>query len=431
MLEEILRLGRLIIPKPLFRLAQPFYHGLLAIVGAIIYRFPGRKIKVIAITGTKGKSSTVEFVNAILEAAGHKTALASTIRFKIGDLSRPNLMKMTMGGRFTLQRFLRRAVSSQCDYAVLEMTSVGTVQFRHWFIPLNALIFTGIQPEHLDFHGSYDKYLQAKLELAKAIARSPKRPRIVVANTDSPEAEKFLAAQVEKSLPYSLHSGHPIKIGDDGIEFVFKDTRVASPLHGEFNIANMLAAATLADALGIAPGTIKHGLESVAKVPGRAEMITASRADLAAKQDFKVVVDYAHTPESLTAIYEAFPGSRKVCVLGGTGGGRDRWKRKVMGEIADKYCAQIIITDEDPYDEDPKQIMDDVASGVENKEKLGIIPDRREAIKSALNKAETGDIVIVSGKGTDPYIMGPRGTKIPWSDARICQEELEKILDHA
>ena len=147
-----------------------------------------------------------------------------------------------------------------------------------------------------------------------------------------------------------------------------------------------------------------------------------------AGQDFLAVVDYAHTPDSLQALYDAFPNRRKICVLGNTGGGRDTWKRPEMGAIADAECESVILTNEDPYDENPENIVNAMASGMKRKPR--IVMDRRDAIREALSLAKAGDVVLISGKGADPYIMGPHGTKTPWSDATVVREELEKLLSH-
>ncbi|MDP3646170.1 MAG: cyanophycin synthetase, partial [bacterium] len=212
---------------------------------------------------------------------------------------------------------------------------------------------------------------------------------------------------------------------DGGIEVVFQSGVIRSPLPGEFNAANILAAATWADADGIALEHIKQGIESVGLIRGRAERIHAGM-----NQTFDVVVDYAHTPESLEAIYKAFGDRRKVCVLGNTGGGRDRWKRPKMAAIAEHYCDSIVLTNEDPYDEDPSAIISEMVRGMINKNPR-IIMDRREAIRAALSDAHEDDVVLITGKGTDPYIMGVHGTKTPWDDATVARDELSKILTSA
>src|SRR3989344_8143015 len=171
---------RRFIPKKLLNL----YHLGWAYMGAMWYRFPSKKLFVIAVTGTKGKSTVADLIRAILHEAGHKVALASTIRFAIAEDSEPNLFKMTMPGRSYLQQFLRKAVDAHCTHAVIEMTSEGAAQFRHRGIALDALVFTNLQPEHLESHGGMEQYALAKLSLAKHLESSPKRPRYIVANID-------------------------------------------------------------------------------------------------------------------------------------------------------------------------------------------------------------------------------------------------------
>jgi UDP-N-acetylmuramyl tripeptide synthase len=170
-----------------------WYHYLLAFIGALFYGFPSRELKVIGITGTKGKTTTAELVNSILERAGYKTALAGTLRFKIADESTSNLYKMTMPGRFFLARFLRLAAKVGCHYAVVEMTSEGAAQYRHAFIELDALIFLNLAPEHIESHGSYEAYVRAKLLLAERLAQSTKPRRIFVGNAEDAETPRFLA----------------------------------------------------------------------------------------------------------------------------------------------------------------------------------------------------------------------------------------------
>ena len=420
---------RHIIPESIFNFFNPAYHWTLALCSAIVYGFPSRKIKMIGITGTKGKSSTVEILNAILEEAGYKTALTNTIRFKIGGESEENLYKMSMPGRFFMQRFIRRAVNAKCDYAILEMTSQGAIAFRHKFMQLDAFVFTNISPEHIEAHGSYENYVRAKLDLAGALSTSRKNDRVLIANGDDKESEKFLKLDADKKISYGVQDAEPYEIEREGIEFTWNGKRVHSPLSGLFNLYNILAAATAAQSLGVSDEVIIRAVEKFEDIPGRVQKIQAgSFSSEASKgtQDFTVIVDYAHTPDSLEKLYQVFPSSRKICVLGGTGGGRDNWKREKMGEIADRYCDEIILTDEDPYDEDPEQIVEGVAKGIASK-RPAIIMDRREAIREALKRAKAGDAVLITGKGTDPYIMGPKGSKTPWSDAAIAKEELERL----
>ncbi len=404
-----------IIPGPLLRA----YHFLLAYLGALLYGFPSRRLTVIGVTGTKGKSSTVEILNSLFEEAGYITAVAGTIRFKIGNNSRPNLFKMTMPGRFFIQKFLRDAVRARVTHVILEITSEAVKQSRHRFIDLDALIFTNIAPEHIESHGSFENYLAAKLLIAEALEASPKRPRIMIANADDPRGKLFLEVNVERIIPFRLTDAAPYTATPRGINMTFRGKLLTSPLPGEFNVYNILAAASCAEAFGISLETLARALSKLDHIRGRAERIDAG-------QLFTAVVDYAHTPGSLSALYSAYHGSRLICVLGNTGGGRDRWKRPEMGKIADTACAHVILTNEDPYDEDPRTIVKEMAEGM--KRRPLIVMDRRRAIRRALSLATEGDVVLVTGKGTDPYIMGPGGQREPWSDARVIREELERLL---
>jgi UDP-N-acetylmuramoyl-L-alanyl-D-glutamate--2,6-diaminopimelate ligase len=418
-MKKILSIIKKFLPKRIFKKIQPIYHYTLAVLGVLIYRFPSKKIKVIGITGTKGKTSTAEFVNCILEEAGKKTALAGTLRFKIGDESKPNLYKMTMPGRMFIQKFLRKAVDQKCEYAVIEISSEAVKQYRNKFIELDALIFTNLAPEHIESHGSYEKYLNAKLSIAKELEKSKKKNKVIIVNADDKEADKFLNINISKKIKYSFSEINNVDINENFSKFVYQGIEIETSLPGKFNIYNILSAIKYAEHENIKSDVVKNAISKLKVIGGRAERIEEG-------QDFKVVVDYAHTPESLTAIYEAFFGSRKIGVLGSCGGGRDKWKRKEMAEIADRYCEEIILTDEDPYDDDPREIVEDMAKYFSIK-KPEIIMDRREAIKSAFLKAKKDDVVIITGKGTDPYIMRKNGEKEKWSDKEVAKEELRKL----
>ena len=408
-----------LLPKKIFKLLQKIYHLSLATAGAFVYRFPSKDIVVIGITGTKGKSSTAELLNAILEKEGHRTALLSTIRFKIGDKSKPNLKKMTMPGRFFVQRFLREAIQKKCTHAIIEMTSEGVLQFRHKHIELDALIFTNISPEHIEAHGSFENYLEAKLKLAKSLKTSPKKNKVMVSNIDDDCGQKFLDTAGVISIPYSYKMIIETQ-KEDGMEILYKGMPIRSKLRGTFNAMNILAAISLAESQNIKMEIIKNGIESVEVIQGRVEQIDEG-------QNFPVIVDYAHTPDSLEKLYQTFPQKNIICVLGNTGGGRDTWKRPKMGSIAEKYCKRVILTNEDPYDENPEQIVAQMAERMT--QRPDIIMDRREAIREAVRDASKSEnsIVLITGKGTDPYIMGAHNSKIPWNDAKIVREELAKL----
>lgn len=424
-MEKILRTVERMIPRGLYRFFQPTYHLVLALCGALIYRFPARHITVILVTGTKGKSSVVEILNSILEAAGERTAILGTIRFKIDKRSERNLRKMTIPGRFFVQKFLRDSVRAGCSYAILEMTSEGAKQHRHRFIDQDALIFTNLSPEHIESHGSLEKYRDAKLSIGRSLARSHKPHKYMIANADDETGCMFLALPGVTPLPYSLKDGEPITLGRESLDVFFKGTRLHSPLFGKYNALNILAAATAAHAFAVPMDAIVHGVAQMSTIPGRGEKILGG-------QPFPVIVDYAHTPDSLEALYGAFHTTNNICVIGNTGGGRDTWKRPVMAGIAADHCAHVILTNEDPYDEDPMTILRAMEKGLADKKfkDYDIILDRREAIARAVRLGkDTGEnsAVLITGKGTDPFIMGPNGTREEWDDRRVTKEEIEKI----
>lgn len=408
-----------IVPESVVRPLRPAYHSTLAFLMALSYGFPARQLVVIGVTGTKGKSTTAEMLFTLLRAAGHQTALLSTIRFAIDDASEPNRFKMTLQGRGFAQRFMRKACKAGCTHLVIEVTSESVLDYRHWFLALDGLIVTNIQHEHIEHHGSFENYVAAKRAIVTTLARSPKTIRILVANEDVPETKAFLSIDDVHAIGFSKNELLNLLGNDTSVNFDYGGVHFLLPIPGVFNASNALAAIKMGTALGISIELMRDALEKLPPVLGRVERIEAG-------QSFIAVVDYAHTPDSLLALYSVFPNHRKICVLGNTGGGRDTWKRPEMGRIADEACSVVILTNEDPYDEDPYGILSDMALGMQRAPQ--IILDRREAIRHALSLARTGDAVLISGKGTDPFIMGPNGSKEPWSDALVVREELERLL---
>lgn len=418
-MEKILKKIKSFTPRSVFSFAQPIYHYLFAFWGAILYGFPSHYIYIVGITGTKGKTSTSELTAAILEEAGFRVALANTNQFKLAEHTEKNLTKRSMLGRTRLQQFLRKAVDAKCNYAVIEMTSEGAKQFRHKFIDLDALIFTNISPEHIESHGSYQKYIDAKLSLARALENGDAQKHTIVANIDDNEGATFLLTDVGGKYPYSMKNAQPFSTSINGSEITWRGTPIKLQIPGEFNILNAIAAATFAESRGIEVPTIKKALEKFSLVRGRMEKVYQG-------QNFSVIVDYAHTADSLDRAYQVYNGVKIICILGGTGGGRDVAKRKAMGEIADKHCEYIILTTEDPYDEDPESIAEDVAKGI-SRHSHEFILDRREAINKAFKLAKKDWCVFMTGKGAGPYIMGPNGLRTPWDEATVAREELAKL----
>ena len=414
-----------ILPADALARVRSLYHFLLAFLAALRYGFPARRMKIIGVTGTKGKTTVVHLAHEILQGSGAKVASISSLRFRVGDEERTNELKMTMPGRFFIQKFLRDAKKAGCIYVVLEVTSQGIAQFRHRFIPFHAAVMTNVAPEHLEAHGGFEPYLRSKLDLFWRLSKDA----IALINRDDPLWERFSAATPAHKIFYGkegiVKNGvrtavSNVKITDRGIRFDCDNHTITSPLLGEFNFYDILAAVAVGAGEHIAFEKIAAGISRITGMPGRMEFIR--------REPFAVVVDYAHTPDSLKKVYTFLreSGSALVCVLGAAGGGRDRWKRPEFGRIAEEFCGEIILTNEDPYDENPQEIVNEMAKGMARTSQ--IIMDRREAIHHALSLARRGDAVLITGKGTDPFIMGPRGSKTPWSDASVVREELKKLL---
>ena len=408
-LEQLLSLGRKIIPHWVFRASQPVYHWLLAWAGAIVYRFPSRGMKIIGVTGTKGKSTTTFLIAKILEEAGEPVAAIGSLGYKIREKEWPNTLKMTMPGRMRLQHFLHQAKSAGCKYVVLEVTSEGIKQKRHLGIKFDCAVLTTIHREHIENHGSYEKYIQAKEQLFK------KTNQTHILNADDPLFERFQKMPSQKTILYTAQDWERLGLKTE--------------LPGDFNKYNILAAASVAENYRVEPEVIRQAIAKINTIPGRMEFIWS-------EQGFWVVVDYAHTPDSLILVYDYLKrqlkrGGRLIAILGAAGGGRDKWKRPEFGKIAAHYCDEIILTNEDPYDEDPVQILAEVKSGISNSQShgsLGIsfpisnlfeIIDRKEAMRYALTKAKKGDIVVITGKGAETSMALANGQKIPWSDKEM------------
>jgi UDP-N-acetylmuramoyl-L-alanyl-D-glutamate--2,6-diaminopimelate ligase len=425
--------------------ALDFYHFFLPMLGAFLYRFPSRKLIVLGVTGTNGKTTVVDLAVKILEEAGYKMASISSIEFKIKEKKYKNTLKMTMPGRMKLQRFLRRAKNVGCEYVVLEATSEGIKQHRHCFIDFDCAVFTNLSPEHIESHGSFEKYRQAKGELF----RITKKVHIV--NLDDENAKYFLQFPADKKIGFTMleNSGglssailkvvraQKCQVLPHGLKFFVDDVEFNLNLLGKFNIYNSLAAICIALSQGVDLEICKAALEKIKSVSGRMEVVI--------KKPFAVIVDYAHTPDALIKVYESIGNyklqttnpkqitnhkSRKfklICVLGSAGGGRDKWKRFEFGKIAAQYCSQVILTNEDPYDENPLQILNEIEKGFSQTTICEKILDRRKAVRKALNSAKSGDIVIITGKGSEPWMCVEKGKKIPWDDRQVVREEFEKL----
>jgi UDP-N-acetylmuramoyl-L-alanyl-D-glutamate--2,6-diaminopimelate ligase len=416
-----------------------WYHLALADLADLVYGSPSKKLLVIGVTGTNGKSTTVNLISKILEEAGYKTALTSTVNFKVAGKDELNNLKMTMPGRFFLQRIMAQAVKANCKFMIIESSSEGILQHRQIGIAYDCMVFTNLTPEHIEAHGGFENYKQSKLayfrhmeKLPAKIIDSKKIPKVGVINLDDTYANEFAKCSLDKIITFGKAKsanvvGTELNCTERGISFRIGDIQFNLMLKGIFDFYNSLAAIATAQAFGINLETSKRALEKIPGVPGRMEMIEAG-------QNFKVLVDYAPEPESLRQLYDTvsnWPHGKIIHLLGSTGGGRDIARRKILGQMAAENADIVIVTNEDPYDDDPQQIIDDVADGSIEKGKilnqnLFKILDRKEAIAKAFLLATKNDLVILTGKGSEQKMAVNNGY-MPWDEREVARELLAAI----
>ncbi len=436
------------IPKPLMRL----YHVFLAVAAVLWYWFPSNKLIVVGVTGTNGKTTTCNMIAKILEEAGYKVGLMTTANFKIGEEEWINKTKQTMQGRFRLQKFIRKIVREGCDYVVIETSSEGIAQYRHLGINYDIVVLTNLTPEHIESHGSFEKYKEAKGKLFKKLLTSnykskkgKKVDKVSVVNLDSPHTAYFLDFFAEKKYGFGKFVSKNVKeifksvddfflfgeeeLKNHGSKFIYKGVRFNLAILGKFNIYNAAAAACVGLSQGIKVEIIKNALEKIKNIPGRMELINEG-------QNFSLIVDYAHEPAALKNVFLSIKPhalGKIISVLGSCGGGRDKARRPILGKIAAKYADLVIVTNEDPYDEEPEVIIDQVAEGallqgkIMGKNLFKII-DRKEAIKLAVQNADSKDIVLITGKGSEQCIVVRGGKKIDWDDRKVSREVLKNKI---
>lgn len=364
-------------------------------------------MKVIGVTGTKGKTSTANFIWSVLQAGGHKTGIISTANVRIGDESMLNKYHMTMPGRFVIQRLMREMVKAGCTHCVIETTSEGLNQYRHIGVSYDIGVFTNLTPEHLPSHGgSFEKYKQAK---ARMFAQTEE---LIIANGDDPHAEFFMNFPARKKIMFHKSD--------------FDSSLFHLSILGDFNVYNALPAIIIGRYVGMSDADIARGLSDLKVIPGRMELIDEG-------QPYTVIVDYAHEKISMTYVLETAQrlrkaGSKIIVLLGAEGGGRDKSKRPIMGELAAKLADCVIVSNVDPYDDDPTPIVEDIAVAAERFGKvrgkdLFVIEDRRAGIRKALQVAKSDDIVLITGKGAEQSIVID-GKSSAWDDRNIVREEL-------
>jgi UDP-N-acetylmuramoyl-L-alanyl-D-glutamate--2,6-diaminopimelate ligase len=382
----------------------------------------------------------VQMIKAILEEAGFRVAVISSLNFKIGRKEWLNETKFTTLSGFQIQKFIRTAVGEKCHYLVLEVSSHALDQYRVWGIKFDTAAITNITREHLDYHETMQHYRRAKQKLFKKV-------RAAVVNLDMENPEEFLKYKNEEKYGYSTQLpitnyqlpinfqfpnlkfqkiiAENIKLQEDGVNYQVEDTGFSLNLLGEFNVENALAATDVGLTQGISLEIASRALARISGIPGRMESVPNNFG-------IKIIIDYAVTPDSLEKLYsliENMKKGRKIIAVFGACGERDRGKRPIMGSIVDKYADYIILTNEDPYREDPWQIINEIEKGISCKkenENFWKIMDRREAIKKALHLAEFGNIVVVTGKGAETS-MAIGKKRIPWSDRGVIREVLREL----
>ena len=422
MSSRLRSLVKVIIPRSLFRWIEPYGHLLEAILMNVRYGFPARGMHVIGVTGTNGKTTTTFMIHRILVEAGYDVALMSTVAYGVGRDITPQAAHMTTMSSPELLRRIRDFKRQGATWLVLETTSHALAQHRVWGVPYEIAVMTNITHEHLDYHGTFAKYLKAKVKLFKIANRHGHRFGVV--NADDEHAAEF-ARVIRRSTSYGVDSGDlrasDIRLRPDGSDYkVVIDNKLldfSCNIPGEFNVYNSLAAIAVARELGLNYGLMSNGLKALAGVEGRMDTIDEG-------QPFSVVVDFAHTPDSferlLGGLRRATPG--KLVVLFGSAGRRDESKRAIQGEIAGKYADEVVITEEDDRDIDGNQIRAQIAEGAARSGKakdrdMFLITDRADAIRFAVTRVnEKGDALVLLGKGHEKTIERADGEH-PWDEA--------------
>lgn len=426
MKQKLVKGVRKVLPKgAVSKLEEGYRRGRVKVVSTR-YGNPAKFLKVIAVTGTNGKTTTVNYINEILKEAGYRTAMFSTALIEVAGEQQLNELNMTVADTAIMQRFFRDAKQANVDYVVLEITSIALQQHKLDGVPILAAVMTNLTQDHLDAHGTMENYAAAKAKLFR------NEPQFVILNRDDEwfdYYDQFPAAA--QKITYGKHETAEAKIeytkmyrkGSEATVVIDHQTKLdlATALPGEFNVYNMTAAAATTYLLGVSVTDIIEGIANLEGVPGRFERVEEG-------QEYDIIVDYAHTPDALEKLLGAakeITRNRVILVFGATGD-RDKIKRPIMGEIAARLADRIILTDEESYNEDPDAIRAEVMAGIEDAKGAGKtteIADRREAIKKALDVAKKGDIVLITGMGHEKFRI-ENGKKIPWNDADVVREIL-------
>lgn len=427
-----------IIPKSLIN----FFHYTESIAAAQKYKKPSEQMIVIGIVGSKGKTTTANMLWSILSADGHKVGLIGTANIRYGSKEEMNPYHMTMPGAFVMQKILAKMASMKCKYVIMEVPSEGQTQYRHIGINFDVLVFTNVTKELMAAHDfSMETLHKHNKRVFKRLTHSRRKtidlartPKMIIANTDNKHAKDYLIFQADKKLTFGTKVDADYKITDvqdtqNGISFDINGTSYKVKILGKINAINAAGAIATASALGANKKAITSGLSKLPTIPGRMEVIEG-------KQPFTVVVDYAHEQASMTALMNSAKdmkpkGAKAITLLGAEGGGRDSAKRPEMGEICAKGSDIIILSNVDPYEDDPMDIINDIKkgatkAGAKEGKSMFIVPDRREGIRKALELAKKDDLVLITGKGAEQSIV-IGGKSSPWDDRKVVREELKGI----
>lgn len=437
MFQTIKNIIRKLIPKNLFKALQPYYHGAAAKFAATYFGNPSSNLSVIGITGTAGKSTTVMMLSHILNYSGLKTGYITTVGYSNGNTQTVNKHGLSMPSGPIIQRTLKEFVDNDCKFAIVEATSEGLAQNRHYGINFLAGLFTNLSPAHIDSHGSFENYRNAKGKLFAAINRNG----IIGANTDDPNYQYFLNFPVANKFGTSTREdriaqtevpilrAENINVNPDGLGFEVEKIKFNLNLKGSFNISNALLAIGLAQFLNISLENSAKALSSFGTVPGRMETIPN---DLG----ITIIIDYAPEPQPLEQSLRAalmVPHNKLIHVFGSTGGHRDVAKRFEFGKISSQFADKIIITNDDVYDSNPQEIADNVREGIAqagNKTKVSEIItelDRRTAIQLAVSSAEKNDLILITGKGSEQFLILPDNKRIQWDEREIVKDVLKNV----
>lgn len=430
MKQRLVKGVRSVLPSQAVHLLENVYRKTRIQLVSARYGWPARGLRVIAVTGTNGKTTTANYINEILKQAGYKTAMFTTAVIEVAGESKINDLNATVASVSRMQQFLNEARRYKVDFVILEVTSHSLHQHKLDGVPIEAAVMTNLTQDHLDYHKTMEKYAAAKGLL---FARNP---RYIVLNRDNDwfdYFDKYLAE--EQKITYGKSEDADVRISDiklykKGSEATLafdhqEKSQLATYLPGEYNIFNMAAAASICYVLGVSMSDIKNGIASLEGIPGRFERATKD-------EKYEVIVDYAHTPDALEKLLEATRNitKKRIILVFGACGDRDALKRPIMGKIAAKLADEIILTDEESYNEDPDKIRRDIYAGIEESKatnKTTEIADRREAIRHALNIAKKDDTILITGMGHEQFRI-INGEKLPWNDTNIVREIIsEKI----